>query len=30
MCTKSFTEISLRVKVKSDSLNYAIFRSEDP
>ena len=30
MCTESFTEIVQRVKEKSDSLDYATFRSEDP
>ena len=30
MCTESFTEIVLRVREKSDSLDYAIFRREDP
>ena len=30
MCTQSFTEIVSGVKEKSDSLDYAIFRSEDP
>ena len=30
MCTEHFTEIVWRVKEKIDSLDYAIFRSEDP
>ena len=30
MCTESFTEIVERVKEKGDSLDYAIFGSEDP
>ena len=30
MCTESFTKIVWRVKEKKGSLDYAIFRSEDP
>ena len=30
MCIESFTEIVVKVKEKSESIDNAIFRSEDP
>ena len=30
MCTESFTKIVMRIKEKNHSLEYAVFRNDDP